>query len=114
MPARRRPGANISLDLIIDLATAAEAIEPGTSGASPVRTWFHNTSSSNAFGPHRDLDRVTFFDDEDYFNRAGWSASDFPFVDVLAPGDHAGCDCDLEVEVRVEALFEAARNRRTP
>ena len=111
MPASRRPGANISLDLIIDIATAAESIDPGTSGASAVRTWLHS-GSDNAFGPHFDQDGNTYFDDEDYLNQAGWDAGEFPFVDVLAPGDHNGCGCELEVEVRIEALFSAARDNR--
>lgn len=111
MPANRRPGANISLDLVIDLAEAAEAVEPGTAPTSAVRTWQHS-GIENAFDPHAALDGVTFIDDEAYFDIAGWDAGTFPFVTVLAPGDHDGCGCDLEVEVRIEALFQVARDNR--
>lgn len=48
---------------------------------------------THPFEPHQDLDGVEFssWDDE----RLAWDPSEFPFVSVLSPQDHPGCQCIL-------------------
>lgn len=107
--ARRQPGANISIELIEELTTVAEILDGDDLPLEPVRRWIHS-GSDTPFEAHADLDGTVFETEEEYQFEAGWSSSDFPYVDVLAPGDHSGCGCELEVVARLDLV--ALQRRR--
>ena len=98
----RQPGAFLSAALLADLAAAAAILAQNRElPTTAQRTWIHSLNT-NEFLPHLDLHEAVFVDDDDYRNQAAWSPADFPFVDVLAPGDHLGCQCEIMVILGVD------------
>lgn len=58
-------------------------------------TWSHG-DPDRPFEPHLTLDGVSWVDTQP--EELTWDAGEFPYVDVLQPGDHEGCTCLIETE----------------
>lgn len=58
-------------------------------------TWVHS-GNDRPFLPHLDVDGVSWVDTQP--PELDWDEGEFPYVSVLQPGDHPGCDCSVEVE----------------
>lgn len=61
-----------------------------------VRTTWGVGAPDRPFEPHQNLDGVSWVDTQP--PELDWDPAEFPFVEVLQPGDHDGCECELVEE----------------
>lgn len=91
------PGPSAIDELSATLTGIGETLVEDLLAANDVRVQVRSTWAVGApdrpFEPHQALEGVTWVDTQP--DELAWDEGEFPFVSVLQPGDHVGCDCEI-------------------